>query len=428
MTDSSDQRRLSLLARATLVVMGGGWGVASADPGDHIRVGEATIIPSLDVGLEYRTNPLQLESQVVGGANMRIAPRVDVAYEIDEIELKIGGQYELRKYFSEKLIRLDRFSDFSVNAGIELLPQEVVGFRFSDVAGFRNNASGDDAGSYHSQFRNRFDGAAVAHIGPTLGVAIGGFYGADNYFVPVPLDQGRGSQSFNYRDSYGPTLNAEWSFFPRTALVVEGEHAINKWGANLVGVGNPNQPNLPVIAMPNSRFTTVQAGLRGRITERLVVVMMAGYGAGVYDETSVPADTGVTGFDVDIKGLNGLLITTQAQYDFGVGQRLSAGYRKSFADMWFTNFVTYNEIYGRFDGRIGSRLTPSAAVSMRYEDYYGQVARNDIRLSANGFMTYNVQDYARLTGGVSWIQRASFQDSLVEYDDFNFQLMATFTY
>jgi len=419
------QAAVNLGARATLVAAGASCAAAAfAAPGDHIRAGAAVITPSLDVGLEYATNPLQVQADAVGGADFLLSPKVEVLVDTSELAVRVGGEYQLRKYFSQALTRMDRFSDFSVDAAVEVLRDQPLGLTFSDTAGFRNNASGDDGGSYQSQFNNRFDGAATAHLGPTLALSVGGFYQLDNYFIPGANRQ----IAYNYRDAYGPSWAVDWKFFPRTAVVVEGEYRINNWGSNLLSTRNPDQPLGGVLVIPDSNQITTQAGLRGRITERLTLVLMAGYGNVFYDTNIEGGPDPSLGYFQNTKGFNRLLVTSQLGYEFGVGQKVSVGFRKTFLDTWFTNFVAYNEITGNFDGRIGSRFGVNARVSMRYEDYYGQVTRNDIRLRAQGDLTYFMEDYASLTAGVSWLQRASFQDDAVEYDDLNVHLLATFEY
>ena len=403
-------------------------GAAVADPGDHIRIGDATITPSLALGLEYRTNPLRLEANAVDGVNMRITPRLEALLESREVDFQLGGEYNVIKFFSERLVALDRFNQFNIDASLDVLKDQVIGFRFSDQVGLDNNTSGSLLGSYHTQFRNRFDGMGVVRVGPTLSFTLGGFYKIDSYRVPQ-VGSSLDLRPYNYKDSYGPTWSADWTFFPRTAVVYEGSYSLQRWGANCLATGNPNRPP---VALPDNNHLKMQAGLRGRITERMTLVVTGGYGAGNYLEDSVencePANAGA--YAQDVKGIDHLLMTSQLQYDFGVGQRVAVGYRKDFVDSWFTNYTGINELYGTYTGRIGSRIGLSAGTRVRFENHFGQVTRADIRLGADGDVTYNFQDYASVTTGVSWIQRSTAQpaDASVEFDDVNIHLLGTFTY
>lgn len=426
MMGSSTAHRWALTALVSLAAVG----MAQAEPGDHIRAGDVTIIPSLDLGLSYRTNPLRVEADPVDGVAFDLSPRVEMSVDTSEVDFKLGGEYNLTKYFSERLVKLDRFNQFDVDASAELLKEQALGFRVSDAIGFRSNTSGALTGSYHSQFRNRLNGAVVVRPGATLDFSLGGFYNIDNYFVPTR--DGQTERSYNYRDSYGPTWAATWAFFPRTAFVYEGSYDISRWGANCIATGNANQPLGATLAKPDSNSLKMQGGLRGRVTERLTVTATGGYGVGQYDESSVASCGSINEalYAQDVSGIDHLLVTAQIQYEFGVGQRVRLGYRKDFLDSWFTNYTAFNELYGELDGRVGSRLGMAAGARMRFEDHYGQETRTDIRLQANGDLTYFFQDYASLTTGVSWIQRATTaaQDASLEYDDVNVHLLGTFTY
>ena len=122
MTVANIANRWSIAACAVLGVSS----LALADPGDHIRIGDATITPSLDVGLEYRTNPLRLEANSIPGVNMRIAPRVEMTLESQEVDIRIGGDYQLIKFFSQRLTNLDRFNQFNVAAGIDVVTRPAA--------------------------------------------------------------------------------------------------------------------------------------------------------------------------------------------------------------------------------------------------------------------------------------------------------------
>lgn len=406
--------------------------VAHAEPGDHIRIGDATITPSLDLGLEYRTNPLLLEANPKDGVNMRIAPRIEVSLETTEVDLRMGGDYQLIKYFSPELTNLDRYNQFNADVALDVLKDQVIGFRFADQVGIDNNPSGSQTGSYHRQVRNRFDGSTVVRVGPTLSFAVGGFYKADSYRVPQVRDEIGSLRPFNFRDTYGPTWSADWTFFPRTAVVYFGSYELHRWGDTCLGTGNNQQAFGNALALPNSDHLKMQGGLRGRITERMTVIATGGYGSARYDEDSVVdcGDSRRDAYAQDISGIEHLLLTTQIQYDFGVGQRVAVGYRKDFQDTWFSNFTAFNELYGTYTGRIGSRVGLNSGVRMRFENHYGQETRSDIRLQANGDVSYFFQDYASVTAGVAWLQRATADavDASLEYDDINVHLLTTFTY
>lgn len=410
---------------------------AWASPGEHIRAGDAVITPSVDVGVEHRTNVYRTDADNPRqGTNIRISPQLEVSAEGPDLAFSLAGAYELRKYLQPELANLDRYSDFNVDANLEVLREQVLGFELNNSTGLRNREverTFADA-PFHTQFRNQFEGNAVVHAGPVLEFDLGGFWIYDDYFVP-DVEQ-EGTRPFNYRHAFGPKAGAQWRFFPRTAFVVEGDLSFNRWNNNWVPTANANSDLGAFLALPDSTSWRAQAGVRGRVTDRLVLVIMGGYGGATYDETTVTADGGgaadeTAEFAVDVRGLDGLLVTTQATLELSrdAEDRVSIGYRRSFEDSWFTNYLAYDEVYGTFDAVFGTRLGAHLSARVRLEDYTGEVERNDMMLRGEADVSYGLQDWARITAGVWHTERTS--EPLypeVEYGDTNVHVMATVLY
>ena len=401
-------------------------GVAYGGPGDHIRVGDAVIAPQIDIGFEYRTNPAQMASQAIDGPDMTISPSLDISAEGPELAFGFGGRWAMRKFFGSKLSSLDRYSDFTINGDLDVLRKRVVGFKIHENCALLGDPNEEllygnpnlelNNPAYHTRFRNQTGGALVLRAGPTLEFDLGGSWAFDDYGAASNTTT-IGLDSLNRRHTYGPEITALWTFFPRSALVLDGEYLFHSWAENTIDTTGDSAESLgDSLAIPNSQHLKIMGGLRGRLTERMVIIFMAGYGTGNYGEKSLNAS-----------GLDGLLATLQMRYDLGASHKLAVGYQKGFLDSFFTNYVTYNYLHAGLESRYGTRFGSNIKIITRFEGYEGQVERNDILLQAQGDFSVNLQDWATLTTGVWWIERGSTTSS-AEYDDVNIHLLASFSY
>jgi len=420
---------------------------AFAGAGDHIRAGDAVITPSLGVGVEYRSNVYLRTGEnftgdpadkVVGGANFYLVPAFKVAAENTDYRFDFVGHYYLRKYFKKSLAEnLDRFTDFDVATSLMLMRRRVFGINLSERATIRNQPS-DQAWlptSFLSQFRNDVGAGFAIRPGPELQIKTDGGWSYHNYLVPG----GDGLQAYNSRNAYAAKLGVEWRFFPRTAFVVDATYIFNDWRDNFVetnGDGTAGGTGA-FLAMPNSHEVKGWVGIRGRFTERLVLQLMAGYGTSIYLQSSVEdgspeAGDGI-GFDQNVSGLDGLLIQAKATYDLGhsegrrFGNRFNLQYRKDFLDSYFTNFEAYNKIYANIDSLWGRYVSTRAGFQVVFENFKGEVTRNDVVLRADLDLDVQPLKWLTLNAGGYWIQRAS-SDPNVQYDDFQFHFVTTFTY
>jgi hypothetical protein len=403
---------------------------AHAAPGDHIRAGDAEIVPSVQAGAEYRTNLYRTETDPVGGGSLLVAPGVAVTAGSDDHSFQMGGQWELRKMLfvqeneataglsaGERASRFDRFNDFGVTAAASLFKREVVGFTISDAINMRNNTTDAQFSEapFTTQFRNRLAAGLPIRPGPALAITPGALWTFDQYLVP--RSDSFDSRVLNYRHSYGPNLNAKWAFLPRTSLFANASYTANSWTEGPVGEAVPDT----VVNALDSQMIRTMAGIDGRFTERIFLNLGVGYGVGLYED------------GISAAGLDGLLLSAQGRYQLvqGEGDQGGAswtlGYQKEFRDSFFTNYVSINRIYTGLGGKIRD-FNPALRYELRFEDYDGSAQdRQDLVNRVTADVGYSVAEWAVITPGVYWQQRAS-SDDLVEYDDWNIHLFATFTY
>jgi len=454
--------RVGVWARAAALWV---WGMtASAAPGDHIRVGDyTTIAPELETGVEFRTNSFlsvgALQStlrrdRAVPSFNYVLSPSLDVRVDHPKVRFDVGGTYELRKFFDADLAsRLDRFSDFTANVKLDVLPKGVFGFRIMDNAVRRNRVSDNPfrPSSLLSQIRNDLSGFLTVRPGPDLDLEIGGGWAFHNYRVP----QAAGQSDLNTRNTRQAFVNVRWRFFPSTSFVIEGQYHKNLWRTNWIPTGQTvTEEDLgngavrtygEFLAMPDSDMAKIMSGLRGRITRNLVMTSMIGWGLARYDVESVneesaedrgfgaEANPALAGFDQNLKGIQGLLVLLKADLDFGYaaertfGQRLTLMYRKDFQDSFFTNFVHQNHLRVDLGSRWGRFLRTEAGFGPRFEEYVGEVDRNDIFLQADLDLEVLPTKWMGIRLGGMWVQRASSQRE-VQYDNLQAHFLLRFSY
>ncbi|MEZ4235975.1 MAG: hypothetical protein R3F59_07385 [Myxococcota bacterium] len=417
--------------------------LALAAPGDHIRAGDVGIIPKIDVGAEARTNVYRDESVAIPAANFRVAPGLLVASSGEDHEFRLDGQWVLRKYFFVgadprpapdvgRVINLDRYDEYNLGLGTNLFRKSVIGLRLSDDSALQNFRADAEYANvpYSSQLRNHLAGALRISPGEALQILPGGSWKWDSFRVPASDD--RPDRELNERNTYGPTLAVRWAFLPRTAFVADASWARVDWTHNTLDAV-PSQAYGDNLALPDGSQTKATVGLEGRFTEKLFAQVDAGYGIALYNADTVTAvDGGTLAADDDVQGVDGLLRTGQLRYSITPsderrrGSSIAAGYVRDFRSSFFTNYVRFDQVFADFQGRLGD-VAPSLRYELRFEDYGGEVQRKDIVNRVSADIKVAASDWASITGGGWWQQRAS-EDPVVEYDDVNFHLMATFTY
>ncbi len=419
------------MVRALVFGLGCVWTASAyAGPGDHIRVGEATITPSISLGIEHSTNVYHADSDVVGGTDFRLAPGLQIGVDGPDLRFSLSGEYELRKYFQPSLTSLDRFSDFQIGTSLEALRRGPIGFGIADSIGLRNSPTdipSSDA-PFQTQFRNQLDGSVNIRPGSALQIRLGGRWAFDDIQVASGITS---SRAFNRKHSGGPTLAVEWNFFPRTAVLLDGSYEFHRWGENVIDtVDSATSDSLgDELAKPDSDHFRISLGMQGRVTQKIVVVLRAGYGFANYDEASVDGGESASteGYAEDLRGAEHLLLNASFRYDFSERDQFVLGYEKDFNDVFFSNYAAYHRVFSRVNKRISKRFGTAGELGVRYEDYAGEIARQDLFLEAEASFSTYINDWADISLGAAFDRRGS-SDPDVLYNDLNVYLRSNFVY
>ncbi len=431
-----------------------GWGgaVAWAGPGDHIRAGNAEIIPAVEFRVVRRSNlyltegtSIDVDGNLVGaeeqsGTALRVHPSLTIGVDGEDTTLDFNLDYNAVKYLEEEHQNLDRYKDVELGFGFRTLNNAPVGIKLNErfnIAGREMEAS-YAADAYINHVRSHTSGRISLRPGSSLELDVGGNFNYDKYDVSAG-SAAEGSPGLNSRVGYGPAADLKWRFFPKTAIVGSYSRTDFTWENNLVdtrGDGLTETEFGDSLGIPNGSEWKATLGLRGRFTEKLVLGLIGGYGQMDYDETSVQGQdsegsAATQGFDRDLKGFpEGLISIVELGYHPVESQSVTIGYRKAFQDVYFTNFVDFHNAFVRYEGMFADRVGAKFNLGYRYEQYLGEVTRDDHVLNLTGDFAYRVTKFMDVSAGFGWKQRGSADGDHpdIEYDDTLFSVGLTAAY
>ncbi len=408
---------------------------AHADPGQHFVVGSTTISPGVAAGVEYSTNPYHAVATVPGSdaVDLTVAPKLDLKLQRDDLQLTLGGDYTLKKYFGAD-VPLDQYNAFDARAGLDALTKSVVGLHLSEDAGLQNSPLdlATSAYPFTTETSSISDGALAVRPGYSLQILAGGEFGINDY-ATADLSSLHGWSHYNTRDSYGPTGNVEWRFLPRTAVVLDFSYLHSHYLTQSVAI---SALSTTPTTFPDANTMKIDGGLRGRVTNRLVVTLMAGYGSDVFVDTTGDAAASIdlgrssTGGTPTVgEALQHLLFDGSLRYNLTPTTALTLGVAKNFRDSYFTNYVSFLKGYGSLDAKFGDHIGVLGEFDASAEQFRGDETRDDVVLSATGDLDYYIRQWVWLDLGGTWAQRASDQSHTnVQFDEFTGHLKVVLQY
>jgi len=404
------------------------------------------MIPSVTASTRWASNVYQHEDKEISALSMLVRPALQLNVDGYNARLDLEGAYGVEQFLNSDHQRLSSYDQTDLYAKLELLPKSKISVKSNIVHSRKMDAvektGGDDA--LVTFISNRGSGALSLKPGSALSLDAGGFASYDDYRVPVGATA-TGDSRLNNRLGYGPEASLKWTFFPRTAVLVNYSYYWYDWATNDVnaqGGGGTGTDTLGEwLAMPNSKGWRAMLGLHGRFTERLVLSLSGGYGRAIYDESSVTggaaSDSSAGDFAVDLMEFpEALIVRTGLQWSPRRGHTLDIGYWKDHQDSWFTNFVQYHYGYLRYDGMLTSRALVGVEGGYRLETYRGEVTRGDHVVRTDAYLTYRTNGWADLSLRGFWSQRSSANSDLgigadepwIEYDNYGGVLDLTVRY
>lgn len=437
---------------------------SSAAPGDHVRLGDAVLSPSLYAGMAGHTNAYlasgsSLEEEVPALAFV-LRPTMKLELKGEQASLQTGVGYSLKKFIDIEdddynTQNLDRFNEVDANLALDALTRGIVGIKLDDSFAITDQpaALAQEPGSATSNIvhiGNDLSGGLQFRPGTAIDVNAVGILGADSYELPPSLSH-EASTSYNSKLSYGPALSTAWRFLPKTSVNAYFSYTWIDWGSSFVRAPGDEAQGSNVgryVGKPDSQTWRALAGLKGQFTEKLAAEVSAGYGQATYDEETVIADaagtpdssteldsSGAESFATDLTSFgDGLLVVARLGYAPLKWHTLSLGYKKDFQDAVFTNYVTYNSIFMEYRGTFAERLGVGLEFSYRIDDYHGEISRDDNNVETTLDLSYRATDFLALGLTGDWRHRACVATDCdddfygTQYDDVSGQLGLTLSY
>lgn len=426
--------------------------------------GSVDVTPALAVDTFYRSNLYLQEgaagggTATVSGAGLQFRPTLDLRTRSRQVWLDLGVGYTARLMFPKAydteangvrydadgnvvpdVSNLNRFNFVDGRAALVILPESVIGLKVSDSASLtgRETEAVSATDAYLMLFRNQARGTLTIRPGSSLELDAGAEVDTQQYTLPecdkdVGCSNIENTAALNNRLAYAGVADLTWKFFPKTAIVGSFEYGKFFWNNNFVntqGDGlNPDQLG-NYLGIPDGTWWHVDAGLRGRFTEKLVLGAVVGYTNMTYDEATVDADganqpdalpidldAAQAGYDADLKGMTA---SVEAGFDLTENQRIVLSYGRDYQDVFFTNYVGFNRFTARYTGTAWKKFGYDLSAMYRREGYEGEVSRDDHFIRAGANLGYAVVDWMDVTGGVAWTRRASVggTNPAIEFDD-----------
>jgi len=421
---------------------------AQAAPGDHVRTGGVEFTPSVSFMTEWRSNVYLVETSPTSGLNLQVVPAIGLKLDGNAAKVELDGQYRARYYTNSALSNLNDFSEADVNLDIDIGKDSIIGVKLDDSFSIQTQAT---EASYSERalttvLQNDARGAFTIRPGGALAFDLGGQFSYQNIFTPKEASLANTQANLNSKTHFGPTFRTKWTFFPKTAFVLNYAYSMFDWDQNLVVAKGDNTGTDSIgdwLAVPDGTSHRAWGGLLGRFTERLVLNLSGGYARFIYDEESVVSAAGgvglgggdaevdptSVGFDADATGIpDSLLVVAELEWSPSIASILTLGYRKDIQDSWFTNYVAYHYGFLRYQGLMAARVGLEAEFGYRAEKYVGEVSRDDQLIQVKGGLAVKANNWLQLGINGHWVRRLSPAFPLAEYDDLGGTVELSFTY
>jgi hypothetical protein len=408
---------------------------AAAGPGDHIRAGNAEIIPSVTWLAGWRSNVFLAAGDACAtdgtvlepthsGAAFDLIPAIGITSgPSDNLTYKLDANFTARKYLTSDLSNMDRYQDFMIVGSMQVRPNSPVGFEArNELRNFGRETDFDTADNpYFGRFEERLTLFSNIRPGGAISFDAGGRLGYIAYNRPHRDETTE--TLVNSRSSVAGLVDFRWKFFPKTALVADLEFEKFNWKFN---EGNTSASEVSASPKPDGWLMRASTGVRGRVTEKLQIRATLGYGFAGYE-----------GDAVDMSGFpDSLLVGSELVFDPIEGQSVSVGYTKDFQDSVSSSFSNYNLFFGRYQGRFFDKLTADLSATYRRDQYEGALVATDATIRPKVEVGYELTPFLVAEVGVGWVRRlnvesataAGGQDCSREFDDVEVNGGLVFTY
>lgn len=323
---------------------------AASEPGDGLSAGKLNLSPGLSLSTTFDSNVFftSEDEETLSSPSLTVMPFLNIStVGADAVNFDLGASVQWQQYLRTNIDEISDQSGLSANVdvGVGFNEKGAVSFRLEDSFARTNEPPTDISSASFDRTINR--------AGATLGVHPGGkvFQHYLSYDFTLQLHDEFPDIDRKVHDI---TLHNHWKFLPRTALLLNGDLGLIRYDEPTRTRGDRDFANI------NSTPLRITGGLRGLITNRLSVQLLAGWGIGFYSNGN---------------DFGGLLVDSRVTYFFGpIAERSSVylGYEKSFNDTTIASFVSTHRPYiGYLQGIADRRLRLNARLDFFFREYDG---------------------------------------------------------
>lgn len=362
--------------------------LAMAQDPDGLRVKGLQVTPYVDLGASFTPNVYRTPGNPKPAVGALIRPGLTLRWLTPEVDLSLSGQAARRQVLfvlsdDVSAYQLSR-TDVDLSGQLIVRPNKPLSLVVRERAGRAHTlAPSSLAGATGKGLAVRQNAVTQAGVryqpgGGALSIELLGRGDVEQHNVTVGPNYLVPTSSIT-RLSGGGDLQARWSFFPRTDLVVNGRIEGYAWtGAQLPGWG-----------------WRANAGIYGRVDYPLVINVAAGF--------AQLRDGGVT----STTPLDGITVKVAGVWRPTRTQSLRLAYEKDLEDGWFAPYLHYHRASLRYGVAPGRRTQVKAQGSVRWEQARG-LAYQDVVVSSSIKADYALSESLSIgaQGGLDWRAQA----------------------
>jgi hypothetical protein len=324
-------------------LVGAGVGLTALTPNFGLNLDDFVLQPRLLVESEYRSNFFRQDSrngEAVGAIALHLRPGLAAFNpQYDAVALSFSTDLDVFMPFGDDAVTSSSNVGARAQVAAAFLPKRAISFTLYDRferqiwmrplldrnANRNQNAVGADV-SFHPG-------------GRAIDLTVGYAFDILRYDELGLLDT----------DAHKLRFLGSWRFFPQTYAFLEGTYDAVSYRRTLTPDERGSAGNY-VPGTPLKLYT----GLSGHVTERLAVLLRAGYGNSLLDAG---------------EQFESLLAQTQLSWRFNAESILHVGYARDFELAPFGGFFGYDRGYAEYSHRLSSWLQLNADFSVDARSY-----------------------------------------------------------
>ncbi len=375
----------------------------SSDSETGFRIGSnGRLQPGLNFALAYQSNVYRTEADPEADFTLRLEPHIRYLIRSDNANFKIYGNYYLKKYLGAFVDHdldqvghkdLDVFLNYKIGLSLMTRPKSKISFLVADDLHRLSREFDNQDRMFHryslmDRLSNNFEIGAEGRPGSSLRIRglfhfdLTRYTGADTQLLGAAGNRIVYGQAF---DLYG-TIDAAWRFFPKTQLLFQADVGGILWDPTISELlGDNADPLLSELTQYDSTHWRVWAGIQGKISRKIAMQALFGYGNAYFKDNPEEAEG-------NLSGANGILGKVQLHWNPVATQRITVGFLRDYKYLYFSNYYITTSPYVRYQGQIAGLVLPRAEFGYQYRQIGGYIDRIDHEVRARVGVDFQIAE------------------------------------